>query len=85
MKITIRLFAKIREELGVDQFELALDEGEQTIEVIVGLLSDEHGAAWEQCLNAPNTLYAINQQIVEKHQSVKDGDELAFFPPVTGG
>jgi molybdopterin synthase sulfur carrier subunit len=33
----------------------------------------------------PNTLVAINQEYATPEQPVRDGDEVAFFPPVTGG
>jgi molybdopterin synthase sulfur carrier subunit len=33
----------------------------------------------------PNTLAAVNMEYAELTQSVRDGDEVAFFPPVTGG
>ena len=45
--------------------------------------------AWDQATNGAkmpdNILVAINMDYVERNHSVKDGDEVAFFPPVTGG
>ena len=75
----------IREGTGVDSMELRLDERGETVDAIAHRLAAERGADWGKLLLAPNTLFAVNREIVQKHHRVNDGDELAFFPPVTGG
>ena len=51
---------------------------------IKSLLS-ERGAAWKEALNQPNLVHALNHKVVFTDAVVSDGDELAFFPPMTGG
>lgn len=76
MSITVRFFASIREKLGT---------GEVLIEA-KGISSASD--VWERVASTPippNTLVAINQEHVSLAQAVRDGDEVAFFPPITGG
>ena len=74
--ITVRYFASIRERMG---------KSEETIDA-EGLSSVAE--VWNKVSHEPlpaNTLVAINQDYVSWHQPVSGGDEVAFFPPVTGG
>jgi molybdopterin synthase sulfur carrier subunit len=43
------------------------------------------GPAWEKLTNARLLRAAVNQKMVDDEAAVADGDEVAFFPPVTGG
>ena len=74
--ITIRYFASIRERMGKSQEVIEVEDDLSVVDV------------WVQVCNEPlpaNTLIAVNQEYVSTNQSVRDGDEVAFFPPVTGG
>lgn len=77
MSISIKFFARLREEVGKDSCELAADKASTVREV------------WQQAsggVDMPlNTLMAVNMEYVDLNQVVVDGDEVAFFPPVTGG
>lgn len=76
MTITVRYFASIRERLG--RSEETLDAGGVTSVADV----------WVRATGVPlpdRTLAAINQEYAALDQPVRDGDEVAFFPPVTGG
>ena len=82
--IELRYFARFREELGVEVEALEI-EGEPTLEDLLSELRDR-GGAWSW-LFAPDqrVMMAVNQEVADLTTSVKDGDEVAFFPPVTGG
>ncbi len=81
--INILLFAKYRELLDTEKLELDADNID-SINDIKNHLS-QLGAAWQQVFEQSNLLVAINQQMARLDSPVKDGDEVAFFPPVTGG
>ena len=77
MSIKIHYFASLKDKLG-----RATDEIEATD-------ISTAGGVWHQANpNRPipeNILVAVNMDYVDLHAHVKDGDEVAFFPPVTGG
>ena len=76
MAIKIRYFASLKESLGRDSDTLELKLAMSVAEI------------WDRVSkqNMPeNTLAAVNMEYVDMEHLVVDGDELAFFPPVTGG
>jgi molybdopterin synthase sulfur carrier subunit len=77
MAITVKFFAQLREQLGKNSLLIPF-ESPITIEKLWETISPD--------LSMPNnTLCAINLEYVNKETEIKDGDEVAFFPPVTGG
>jgi molybdopterin synthase sulfur carrier subunit len=85
VKVTVLFFAALREQLGHPREELELPPGVGT----VGALRDHlraRGGAWANVF-APNRAVraAVNQDMVQPAAAIKAGDEVAFFPPVTGG
>ncbi|MCG9631753.1 MULTISPECIES: molybdopterin synthase sulfur carrier subunit [Vibrio] len=80
--ITVLFFAQTRELVGVDSVEV--DASFTTIEAIRSHLVKQEGK-WDIALEEGKLLAALNQSIVPLTTEVKDGDEVAFFPPVTGG
>ena len=87
--ITIKLFSALREALGESEFELAIcdvsEASEQVDVAAIKALLSQRDAAWKEALNQPNLVHALNQKVVFTDAMVSDGDELAFFPPMTGG
>ncbi|HIQ40040.1 MAG TPA: molybdopterin converting factor subunit 1 [Sulfurivirga caldicuralii] len=83
MKITILYFASLREQLGCAQE--VLDVEANTVEELLPILC-ERGPQWQQalCDNA-HLQVAVNHTVVDLATPLKEGDEVAFFPPVTGG
>jgi molybdopterin synthase sulfur carrier subunit len=82
--IRIRYFARLRETLGRGDEEIVLPDGVAS----AGALRDwlcERGQPWRDALSAPAVLVAVNQENALPETPVNDGDEVAFFPPVTGG
>ncbi|HUF80266.1 MAG TPA: molybdopterin converting factor subunit 1 [Burkholderiales bacterium] len=83
--ITVLYFARLREALGRSSEQIALPETVRDLEGLRALLV-ARGGAWEQEL-APGrpVRAAVNQAMAVGDIPVADGDEVAFFPPVTGG
>ena len=77
MAITAKFFASLRESLELDDSAIQVSEATTVADV------------WRQATQGaqmpPNTLMAVNMEYVSEDHRVKDGDEVAFFPPVTGG
>ncbi len=85
MKVRILYFASIREKLGRDSEELDLPKGVATISALRTHLR-ARGGAWADALAGGKLLRAaVNQDMAQPAAAIKAGDEVAFFPPVTGG
>jgi molybdopterin synthase sulfur carrier subunit len=85
MKVKVLYFAGIREKLGKDAEEIELPSGVSTV---AGLRSHLRlrGGAWADALAEGRLLRsAVNQDMAQPAAAIKAGDEVAFFPPVTGG
>ena len=80
----ILFFASLRERLQCDQETLEDITGINTIQDIVNLLI-QRGAPWDTALENGKLLVSINQEMANLSSEVKADDEIAFFPPVTGG
>ncbi len=81
----ILYFAWLRERIGVSEEDVVLPEHVTTIAALVDWLAartDGHARAFE---NRDVIRAAINQDFADPQDPVKQGDEVAFFPPVTGG
>ncbi|MFO7704479.1 MAG: molybdopterin converting factor subunit 1 [Halopseudomonas sp.] len=81
--ISLQLFARYRELLGVDQQQLEWSPELGTLRALRDSLLSR-GEGW-QVLAEPRLMCALNQDMVSLDTPLQDGDEVAFFPPVTGG
>jgi molybdopterin synthase sulfur carrier subunit len=81
--ITVRFFARLREELGTDELTVEAKPRLTAGDVLADLAS--RGGAWKQLQGEQPVMVAINQAMAKPDSAVQAGDELAFFPPVTGG
>ena len=79
--IRVLYFARLREVLG--RAEEVLDVTPHTVDDLRQKLQ-ARGAAWASALDG-KVLCAVNQTIAKGQTTLEDGDEVAFFPPVTGG
>lgn len=82
--LKVRFFAAIRERIGRSVMELSWDESSAAITGLVRRLESEIPGAADALLE-PRTLVAVNREIVTRQHTLRDGDEVAFYPPVTGG
>lgn len=76
MTIKVHMFASLSEQLQIEQLDLAAT-GIETVADVWGRVTGE--------ALPDHVLIAVNQNYAEAQTPVKSGDEVAFFPPVTGG
>lgn len=79
----ILFFALLRERLGCAELMLEQTEPTTVAEILEQLKLRSH--EWAEALEQQELLAALNQRFVDFDATVSPGDELAFFPPVTGG
>lgn len=83
MKVRLRFFASLREALG-SEGTLELPEGSRVVDARDQLIA--RGSPFDTSLARHRALRAaLNQTLCDESAPLSDGDELAFFPPVTGG
>jgi molybdopterin synthase sulfur carrier subunit len=83
--IRVCYFASLREHLGRAEEPLELPAGVADVAGLRARLR-ERGGAWAEALaESRPVLCAVNQVMARPDQAIADGDEVAFFPPVTGG
>jgi molybdopterin synthase sulfur carrier subunit len=83
--LTILYFAWLRERIGLAREELCLPDGIDTVAGLIDYLSSlgpGHASAFK---NQRTVRCAVNQEFADPSSPVQAGDEIAFFPPVTGG
>jgi molybdopterin synthase sulfur carrier subunit len=81
--IKIRFFAMFRDH--VERAEVDVEPGEEkTLKALLERLKGELPGL-ERIMEEGNAIFALNQEVVEPDAPVKDGDEIAVFPPVSGG
>lgn len=80
--IKVLFFAQTRELVDCDS--LTVEGAFETVEALRAHLATQPGK-WELALQPGKLLAAVNQSIVALDSALQDGDEVAFFPPVTGG
>ncbi|EOW9419525.1 molybdopterin synthase sulfur carrier subunit [Vibrio cholerae] len=80
--IKVLFFAQTRELVECDS--LVVDHAFATVEALRQHLAQQQGK-WDIALEPGKLLAAVNQSIVPFDTELNDGDEVAFFPPVTGG
>lgn len=77
MPVVVKFFASLRDELGRDEAQIEYVSGMKVVDI------------WQQVAgNQPmpgHVLAAVNMEYARPETVINDGDEVAFFPPVTGG
>jgi len=83
--VRILYFAWLRERMGRTEEELPLPAGVETVGGLVALLQGRDAAGAAAFAHPAMVRAAVNQEFATPGTAVQDGDEIAFFPPVTGG
>jgi sulfur-carrier protein len=78
MKITVRYFANMRDRMGRAEDSVSIDGDSVTVEELWNKVSPQQELPG-------NILIAVNMEYTDGSRVLKSGDEVAFFPPVTGG
>ena len=85
MKVKVLFFAGLREQLGTGGEEVELPGGVSTVAGLRAHLR-ARGGNFDKVLSEKALVRAaVNQDMVQPTSAIKAGDEVAFFPPVTGG
>ncbi len=83
--VTVIYFARLREALGHGSEQMALPAGVGDLDGLRGFLRSRGGAWAEELADNKPVRAAVNQEMAHGDTRIDDGDEIAFFPPVTGG
>ena len=83
--VRLLYFARLREAVGQAQEEIDLPAEATDIGALMAWLAARGGIWQEEFAGCRPLRAAINQELVANDALVHDGDEIAFFPPVTGG
>ena len=81
--ITVLFFAQLREQLQCEKLMIELQPP-----LNISLLREKIitlNPNWAEFLGSDKLLFSVNQTLVKALHTINDGDEVAFFPPVTGG
>jgi len=79
--VTVRLFARLRELARHDELRLEVAEGSTAQDVWNGLIAEYPAMAdYTKAISV-----AVNEEYARLSASVRDGDDIAFLPPVSGG
>ena len=81
--IKVLFFAQLKETLNTDKVALNIVTPCNVNDVKQALIKQE--PSWQTHLEKNTILCAVNQDMVNHEHLIQDGDEVAFFPPVTGG
>lgn len=82
MKVQILLFATLKDAAGGSRTELVLDGSRATVADVRAALGERY-PAMQRALGT--AIAAVNQEFAEAGDWVQEGDDVAFFPPVSGG
>lgn len=83
--VTVLYFASLRESVGCGREEIAIPGPTATVASLVERLRARDERWAEAFAHGKSWRVAVNQRMAELATPIKPGDEVAFFPPVTGG
>ena len=83
--LKVLFFARVKEQLDCAALELEWRQAVADLDTLQEQLCAERGDLWREVLGQDNMIRAVNQVVMDANCPLQDGDEVAFFPPVTGG
>ena len=85
MNIKVLYFARIKESVNYSTEDIELPSDVNTVLALKGFLA-KRGEVWTDLFSGKQVVRAaINHDLVDDMMAINEGDEVAFFPPVTGG
>lgn len=82
--IRVLYFARLREQLNTESEEIEVMAGINNLGALIEHLKCR-GDVWQEAFDNMTVMMALNQEMANTETVIHDGDEVAFFPPVTGG
>lgn len=80
MKVRVLFFAGLRDELGIDDKIISLEANAPTVETVIEALNQSPSSFSERGVRA-----AVNEEFTTFDHALREGDTVAFIPPVSGG
>ena len=84
MKVTVKYFARLREIAGRGEEVVEVGGGGVTLDALLQQLSEKNSEIGEFLKDRP-VLRAVNGEYADVEKTLTEGDEVALFPPVSGG
>ncbi len=78
MQVSVKYFASLRELMGEASSVVDIEENSSVSKLWQSIIESKH-------IEFDNVMMAVNMEYVKSEHQLKSGDEVAFFPPVTGG
>lgn len=78
MQVSVKYFASLRELMGEASSVIDIEESTSVNELWQSIIESKN-------IDFDNVMMAVNMEYVKSEHQLKSGDEVAFFPPVTGG
>jgi molybdopterin synthase sulfur carrier subunit len=78
MQVSVKYFASLREVIGEANSVVDIEEGSSVDSLWQSIIKRKN-------IEFDNVMMAVNMEYVKSEYQLKTGDEVAFFPPVTGG
>ncbi|ARU32108.1 molybdopterin converting factor subunit 1 [Sulfuriferula sp. AH1] len=85
MNVKVLYFARLREQFGISEETVALPDNAVMVAMLLDVLRARGGVWAEQLAAGKAYRVAVNQGLVDQVAPIEAGDEVAIFPPVTGG
>jgi sulfur-carrier protein len=83
--LKVLFFARVKEQLDCAAVDVEWTQDLADLDALQQQLCAQGGSLWQEVLGQENIVRAVNQVITSGNAELADGDEVAFFPPVTGG